>query len=138
MVDISVTAADVQPGTGAVVKHGTAAEAITAGESVHKLASDGLIYLSDADHATAAKRAVSGIALNSAAAGQPIAYQESGVIDIGGTVTVGEIYVLSGAAGGIAPEGDLATGDNVSIIGVGVTATNISLGIFNSGAEVPA
>lgn len=137
MADITVTAANVQPQSNAKIKHGNAAEAIGAGESVHKLLSDGLIYLSDADHATAAKHVVDGIALNSAAAGQPVAYQWDGDIDIGGTVTVGEIYVLSGTAGGIAPEGDLASGDEVSIIGVGVTASNIRLGLLNSGAAIP-
>lgn len=138
MVDIAVTAADVLPVANASIKYGYAAEAITAGQDVHKLAADGLIYLTDADHATPAKHAVSGIALNGAAAGQPIAYQESGDIDIGGTVVVGEVYVASGNAGGIAPVGDLAPGDTVSIIGVGITASNIRLGIVNSGAEVPA
>lgn len=138
MVDISVTSANVDPGANAVIKHGYAGEAITAGQAIYKSATDGLIYLGDADSATDAVQDCDGIAVNSAAANQPVAYQESGQIDIGGTVTVGEIYVLSGTAGGVAPEGDLATGDKVVIIGVGVTSTDILLGLFNSGVEVPA
>lgn len=136
MTDLVITAANVELVSG-TKKFGIAAEAITAGQPVHKLASDGEIYLSDADHATVAKRVVTGIALNGAAAGQPVGYQIDGVIDIGATVTVGEIYVLSGTAGGIAPEADLASGDRVAVLGVGLTSSNIQLGILNSGADVP-
>jgi predicted transcriptional regulator len=136
MTDLVVTASSVAKVSGST-KYGIASDAITAGQAVHKLASDGLVYLSDADHATVAKHAVDGIALNNAASGQPVAYLEDGVIAAGATVTVGEIYVLSGTAGGIAPEADLASGDFVSVIGVGISAANIRLGIINSGAEVP-
>lgn len=137
MADLSITAANVVKGSGASVKHGIAAEALTAGQAIHKLASDGDLYLSDADHATAAKRACSGIALHDAAIGQPIAYQDDGQIDIGATVVVGTVYCLSDTAGGICPVADLASGDYVTIIGVGVTATDLGLSLYESEVAVP-
>lgn len=138
MADLTVTAANVETvsALSSQLKRGYAAEAITAGQIVHKLASDGLIYVSDVDHATAAKRVVNGIAVNGAAQGQPVEYQDGGVINIGATVTVGTVYVGSDTPGGIMPAADLESGDNVAIVGVGLTTANIGLSIYNSGVAV--
>lgn len=138
MADLTVTAANVETVTARSdqLRRGYAAEAIAAGQIIHKLASDGLLYVSDVDHATAAKRTVDGIALNGAAQGQPVEYQTGGTINIGATVTVGTVYVGSDTAGGIMPAADLEAGDGVTVIGVGVTAANIALGILNSGVTV--
>lgn len=135
MADLTVTAANVETVSARSdqLKRGYAAEAITAGQPVHKLASDGLIYVSDADHATVAKRVCDGIAVNGAAQGQPVEYQSGGDINIGATVAVGVVYVLSDTLGGIMPAADLEAGDATAVIGVGVTAANIRLGILNSG-----
>lgn len=137
MTDISITAADVIPSNGARTIEGVSGGTITAGQVVYLDTATNTYKLADADD-TAAKAVVAGIALNAASAGQPVTIQVQGTIDPGGTVVVGEIYVLSGNAGGIAPEGDLASGDYVSIIGVGTTAALISLFIKNSGVQVPA
>ncbi len=138
MTDLVITAANVEAvPTTVPLKFGIAAEAITAGQAVHKLTSDGLIYLSDADHATVAKRTVNGVAMNSAAAGQPVGYAGPGdTINIGATLTQGEIYVLSGAAGGVAPEADLSSGEQVCIIGVGLSAANMLLICANTTAVI--
>lgn len=140
MTDLVITAANVEcVPTTSPVKWGTAAEAITAGQALHKLTSDGLIYLSDADHATVAKRTVDGVAVNGAAAGQPVAYAPAGtIVNMGATLTVGEIYVLSGTAGGVAPEADLSSGEQVCIIGVGLTAANMQIICANTTAVIPA
>ena len=60
-----------------------------------------------------------------------------GPVTIGATLTVGEIYVLSGTSGAICPEGDLATADRVGIVGVATSTTVLSIKPFASGAVIP-
>jgi hypothetical protein len=126
MTDLVITPANVEQGEGAVLRTGIAAVAITAGQVLYRL-SDGTLGLADADNATAAIRKAVGVAVNNAAAGQPVSYQTAGRINIGASVTQGEIYVLSGAAGGICPEADLGVGEEVVILGVGYTASGSPL-----------
>jgi len=136
-VDLSITAASVLPSTNAVVKTGTAGGTITAGQTLYADASDGGdLKLADAD-ASALTAVVVGIALHGASDGQPLSFLASGDITIGATVVVGEIYVLSGTAGGIAPEADLATADWVSVLGVGITTGKIRIQRANSGVQIP-
>ena len=101
-----------------------------------------MIYLDTADsnkaklsdaNAGALLAEVAGITVNGAASGQPIRYQKSGGINVGATLTVGQTYINSTNAGGIAPISDLQTGSYVSILGVATSATNLKLGIINSG-----
>lgn len=135
--DISVTAGNVVKDANAVIVKGTAGATVTAGEVVYADTSDNGDYkLADCDLSAAAS-VVAGIAMNGAADGQPLSVQIAGDITIGGTVVVGEIYVLSGTAGGVAIEGDLAQNDYVSVIGVGVSATVIRINRANSGVQVP-
>lgn len=136
MVDLTVTAANVVKGTDAVVQRGVAGATITAGQPLYKdaTASDTL-KVADTDVSAAASRVV-GIALHAASTGQPIEYQTDGEITIGATMTVGEIYVLSGTAGGIAPRADLATLDYTSIIGIAKTAAILSLKLHNLGVAL--
>lgn len=135
-VDLSITAANVAASSGAQYADGTAGATITAGQAVYLDASANTYKLADCD-ATASTAAIGGIALNGASSGQPIKIQTAGTITIGATVTVGEIYVLSGTPGGIAPEGDLAQADRVVLVGVGVSSSQIALRLYNSGVQVP-
>ena len=131
MADLSITAGNVTAGTGAVVKSGSttlAGETITAGMAVYLKSSDSKYYKAQND-GTSAEAAVVGIALTGSSSGQPISVQTGGPINAGGTVAVGETYYVSANAGGIAPYGDIGAGDYVSIIGVGITASSIQLGI---------
>ncbi len=138
MADITVTAANVQKGVDARIASGVAGATITAGQVVYIDTADaGKLKPVDSDSATAAARAPAGIALNGASAGQPVTFQNEGQITIGGTVTVGVLYVASDTAGGIMPSADLETGDYVALIGIGVSSTSISLCLFNSGVAVP-
>lgn len=136
MADITITAANVKKGAGAVIVHGILADAVTAGQALYRLA-DGTYGLADSNGGSALHKRPAGIALNGGSAGQPVAIQTAGRIHIGGTVTPGEIYVLSGTAGGVAPEGDLASGMDVAILGVGYDADEIALNINASGIAVP-
>lgn len=134
MSDLSITPASVATVKGNVFND-TSAVALTAGQTIYKdssVPSAEVMRLADADLSLAAST-VRGIALHACAAGQPIAYQIDGTITIGATLAVGQVYVLSANAGGIAPVSDLTTNWRTSIIGVGQTASVLLLGISNSG-----
>jgi hypothetical protein len=131
MADLSVTAASVAKATGAATDEGTAGESVTAGQPVYRNQTDaGKLYRTDAD--AEASSVCAGIALHAAAAGQPLEFLTSGPIDIGATVAVGQVYVVSTNAGGIAPYADLASGDYVSLLGVGTTTGRIEVRLNNS------
>jgi hypothetical protein len=137
MADISIAAANVVRGTGAKIETGIAGATITAGQTVYKDTADGDKYKpADADAGTATIRTTRGIALNGASNNQPLAIQVEGLITIGGTVAVGGVYVQSDTAGGIMPAADLESGDYVTVLGVGVSATQIDLQIHASGVAV--
>lgn len=133
MADLTITTAQVLPDTLGSIEDGIAGEAIDAGESIYKKSDDGKWYLTDADAlATAATPAV---AVNSAAAGQKVSAQKSGspTIGAGAAPAVGQLYVASTTAGGIAPYADLASGDYVAIIGVGASGNKIKMRAWSSG-----
>ena len=138
MVALSITATQVLKGSSAVVKSGTAGEAIARGDAIYKKASDGEMYLAQCDGTSAEAEAV-GIALNDAADGQPVDWQGVGSITLGAgaSMTVGEIYCVGTTAGDIIPEGDLASTNYVTVLGVATTASVLKLGITASGAQVP-
>lgn len=142
MADITITAANVVASTGATTELGTAGETITAGQTVYKKASDSKFYLADVDATAVGANSeidnVYGIALNGAAASQPLSVQKSGVISIGGTVVVGMVYVQSATAGGIAPLADLVATDYVTVLGVALTASTVDMGIKITGVQKPA
>lgn len=132
MADLSITAANVSASsTGSTTVQGTAGETITAGQVVYLQASSGKYMLADVDDSEKYKAA--GIALNGASDTQPIdVCTASSDLDIGATLTVGTIYVLS-ADGAISPSADLTTGDYTVIVGV-ATATDslhVSIGANN-------
>lgn len=123
MADLSVTAASVVSVDGGK-SSALAGEAITAGQSVYVKASDGRVYKAQAD-GTVAEAEATGIALNGGATGQPIQYQTDGTLTIGATTAKGVAYVVSAAAGGVCPIGDLTSGQYITFLGY---ATNISGG----------
>jgi len=133
--DLSVTAANVVPDSGYTWRDMVAGETLTAGQVVYQLSSDGRAY--KASTASASAAAIVGIALNGAGAGQPVRVQTGGTVSIGATVTVGIVYCLSDTAGGIAPSADNGSGDYVGVIGIGVTAAKIKLGILVGGVAKP-
>jgi hypothetical protein len=138
MADISVTAANVvKASTNTTVRVGTAGATITAGQPLYEdSAADFKLKPAQAD--TAAKAKAVGIALHGASNGQPISFISAGGLNIGATLTVGQVYVVSdAAAGGVAPYADLASGDFVTVLGVATTASNLAVGIQVSGIAKP-
>lgn len=136
MADLVITAANVVKTSGVSVE-GTAGATITAGTPIRIDASDSN-ELKESDCTTSATTAgVDGIALNNASDGQPLTYLKSGgVMNLGATLAVGKIYVLS-TSGGIAPVDDLTTADYTTVLGVATTTALITLAITASGVQVP-
>jgi hypothetical protein len=83
---------------------------------------------------SAANAEAYGFALNDAASGQPVevALLAGGGQIQGATFGVGQVYVLS-TSGATAPVDDIAGGEFVTVVGVGVTATNMQIGKIASG-----
>lgn len=130
MADLSITAANVAnlSGRGSQTT-GVAGGTITAGMPVYLNTANAVIA---AANTSAVLGAAVGIALNGASSGQPVTYQTRGNINLGATLAVGKVYVLS-AAGLISPVDDVTTADFVTVLGVGVTASNMKIGIVASG-----
>lgn len=125
--DLSITSTSVVPGSNAIIRDAVAGAAITAGQVVYKSASDGKLYLADADSGTAAIRDAVGIAINSGAAGARVNYViEDDDLTIGATVSNGAVYVLSATAGGLAPLADATTGWYVTVLAVGKSSTKVA------------
>lgn len=134
MADISITAANVAAGTGALAftPSYNAGVTITAGQAVYLDATTNTWKLAHAI-TSIATATVRGIALHASLAGQPLAVQQGGQITIGGTLTAGKVYIASGTnAGGICLVADLTTSWRTSILGVAVSATVLQLQIYNS------
>lgn len=137
MADLSITAANVAPGANARKETVTAGATITAGTPVYKDTADNDEYkASDADAAGTADS--DGIALTGSSDGQPLVIQKSGgSINLGATLVVGQVYVVSTTAGGIAPYADLLSGDYVTILGVATSTSLLKLTIINSETAKP-
>lgn len=137
MAALSITAASVLAGSGSSTENGTAGATITAGQVVYLDEATGKYGLADCNSATLAVRQARGIALNGASDGQPLRILRGGDITIGATMTVGAAYYLSGTAGAIIPQADLAQNDYVVLLGLAKTASVLAVDIQNSGAQVP-
>lgn len=127
MTDISITAANVVPGSDAVIRAGTAGETIAAGKRVYKSSTTGKYMLADTNSATAEARRATGISLNGASLNQPLDVQTGGTITIGATLTAGTAYYGSDTPGGICPLADVGSGEYVEITGVATSTTVMML-----------
>lgn len=132
MTDLVVTAASVVKGADAVTVTKIALAAITAGQVVY-LASTGQVGLHDANSATAEVRVPYGLALNSAAANQPVTIQTDGELTMGATLGIGIVYLASPTPGGIMPSADAVNGDTINVLGVGKSASVLKMKLFASG-----
>lgn len=132
MADLTITAASVVGGAGAVVANGTLAGVTTAGQMVYKDA-NGKYALADADSVTAAQRVPAGIALNGGAADQRVAVQTGGDVTIGATLVAGTFYYVSDTPGAICPLADLETGDYIVQVGYAVSTTVLRINIVATG-----
>lgn len=127
MADLTITAANVL-GFG-TKKEGTAGATITAGQALMK-ATDGDLEPASDDSVENADCV--GIALIGASSGQPVLYQKAGNINLGATLAVGKVYVLS-SSGGIAPVDDVAGGEFVTVLGVAISTSQLKQQMIVSG-----
>lgn len=136
MADISITAANVKLVSGPT-EHMIAGAAITAGQIAYKEASSNKAKLSDNDNATAEVRAGFGMALDGAAADQPVTLAKNGaVVDVGAVLTAGTDYYLSGTPGAICPRADVTTGDDPVRIGMAQTTSHLLLDFADPGVTL--
>ncbi len=132
MVDANVTPAEVLPGADTSYVKGTLGETVTAGQCVYLDSTTATYKKADIDASADAANAI-GIAMNGGSSGQFVKIATGGHIDPGFTVILGEIYVVSGTAGGIAPVADLAQNDYTHILGLGISASSMKLAQVDSG-----
>lgn len=139
MADVTVTAAEVLPDSGTVTVSGTLGGTVTAGMAVYLDSTTTTWKAADAN-ASAATAAAKGIALTGGVSGQSVIVCTGGTLDPGFTVDVAKIYVVSATAGGIAPAADIVTGWRTTILGIGITASQLQIvpgGPFVSGVAWP-
>ncbi len=123
----------------ATYEQGTAGEAITAGGAVY-LDSATQHYLStDANDTDATLADARGIALNSAAANQPLRIQRTGRLTLGvaAAPVAGQLYVVSAASGKMAPASDVATGWHTTLVCYGLAGNQVQLAMLTTGQLVP-
>lgn len=136
MADLTITAASVVPDSSARITHGIAGATIAAGQSVALDPTTNTYKLADSNSATAALKEPDGVALNSSAAGQPLAVAESGSVTVGAVLTAGKTYFQSDTPGGICPEADVGSGEVSTIIGTASSTSVLKVRISRSGVTV--
>jgi len=136
--DYTVTAANVVPSADAQLARGTAGTSITAGMALAK-DSTGLLQPYDSNSGTALLRVFVGIACGGGATGQPIVYctQDLTGFTPGFTVAAGAIVIGSATAGLLCPAADLATGNYLTIVGVGIGSNKIKFSTLAAGVATP-
>lgn len=143
MADYTISPSAVKYVSGPL-RFGLAASAINAGQAVWKNLSISneeadSVRLADANTGTDANDMVNGVAMNSAAQGQTVGFltddgSGTSVFEVtGAAFTPGDTIILSGNAGGLAPDADLASGWMKNYVGVFKTATQIKVSINNTG-----
>ena len=139
MADVSVISSSVAPlNASTTIVRGTAGAAVSAGQAVFAdPTANYLIKPAQANSQTPANNVV-GIAVDTAAAGQPIAYASAGDIQFNAAFTQAGVYMLSAAnPGGIAPTSDLVTGNYATLLGIAISPSVLRLGITLTGATKP-
>lgn len=140
MSDVTVIAgATVPANTSTTIVRATAGATITAGQAVYAdPAANFTIKPAQANNQTQATNVV-GIALDSAASGQPVAYASAGDVQFSNSAfTPAAVYMLSAAnAGGIAPTADLVTGNYATLLGIAAGSNVLRLGTIITGVTKP-
>ncbi len=120
MANLSQTAANVGIGnSGTRTRVVQAGAAVTNGQPVYL--SSAKYYPADANLASSAN--ATGIALTAASTDGFFLMQEGagGLVNLGATLAVGQVYCVSATTGAICPYADLLTGEFVCILGIATT-----------------
>lgn len=135
MAALTITPAQVLPGSDATFEEGAGSEAITPGQPVYKNAST--LKWTRAAKTSAAAAAARGIAVSECAAdGQRLVVQTGGTLTLGAGAApaAGTAYYV-GAAGELVPEGDLGMGDHVTQVCVGAGANAVKVRAWATGVQ---
>lgn len=135
MADITISSSLVQPGENDPTSWGYAGADLTQPGLLVYVDRADRDRVKKADALTLAKSEVAGVNLHAATTGQPVMFQTDGVYNAGGAVTVGQTYMVSTNAGGVAPITDMSTDSYVSVWGVGVSTGEIYIARFVSGVQ---
>lgn len=140
MADLSITPSAVIPSMGAQrISNATAGATIAAGELVYQDTTDGNKFkLSDGNDAN--KLPVTGIAINSASAGQPISvvtYDPALTIGAHGQA-LGTPFFQSATPGKVCPFADLAAGNFVTCTFIILSTTTVYFKPCGPGGAIPA
>lgn len=137
MTALSITAANVVLLSGEPIKDAVSGEAFDAGDNVY-LAADGT-WLKATSAGTPIQAGANGLAVALAtadAAGARVSLAGPGCIVDLGAGTAGIIYCVGPTAGDLNPHADLS-GENVSVIGVGITGVYLKVSpIYHAGAVI--
>jgi len=137
MTTVVPVAASVLAATGTALGTGTAGATIVQGDVLYADGTDGG-DLKLADSSAVLTAAVVGIALNAAEDKQPVDYIRSGTLTLGAggaPPAAGEPYFLSTTAGKI-DDALPASGEYATVLGIGLTATTMKVGIVVSGVAL--
>jgi hypothetical protein len=107
---------------------------VTQGQPGYRHTTDGKHYKADAND-TAAKAVVAGIFLTPAPTDGYAVLAKSGPVDLGATLAVGKMYVLSHTLGAIKPIEDLASTHYVTLLGVASTTSRLELEVDATGVQ---
>lgn len=135
MADLTQTAASVVASSKGDKRtiEGILGATVTAGMPLYRDTADNNRYKA-CDALTATKAACEGIALNGGAAGQPVEIVvRDPELNVGGTLAIGQTYVVSATSGLIALESDITAGQFVTILGVAIAANKLN---FSTGAQM--
>lgn len=141
MAALSIVAASVVPATGYEdVGEYIAGEAVTPFMPVYQSTettafANGVVYKCDSNVASNAKGAILGVTMATAAIGQPVPIGK-GKITVGSIAAAGLLYhVANTASGEVIPSADLASGDYVVQVGIGISSTVIDVQPKNWGIQ---
>lgn len=134
MADISITATSFRCGTDATVRLYTAGASLTPGMPVYQNTSDLEVYGCDNDASASAK--CIGIAASYGTDGGGVVVQTAGSCTLGGTLTKGLYYYVSGNAGGVAPVADVTSSKYVTTIGYASSTTVLVIDIKDTQVTV--
>lgn len=136
MADLTQTAANVAAGGESTrISMIQVGEAVTQGQPGYFDSSDRKYYIADANNAS--KYVAKVIFLTPATTDGYAVAATSGPVNLGATLTVGVIYVVSDTAGSIMPSSDLSSGDYVTILGVATSTSLITLNPSSSSVVTP-
>ena len=136
MADFTIVAANVVPGTGAILNMGFAGEALTPAQPVALDPTTNKYVKADCDSATVALRRPAGICVVGANNNGPLVFQSAGEINLGTTLTPGQPVYVSATAGGIMPQADLTAGKTVQLLGLAKTAAILSMDLNSLGITI--